>query len=300
MSEGMHGRHLLSDKGEKVRRKGCQQHLHLSTCGTGILNGESVWEWVCKSDWEETLLEYSRQEKWYDPFLNEWDCCHEWGSGPGDAEDNILYIDIQPPAPEERLDTAEESQPEAEPDISPPLVAELNIEDTMLPPAPMEQYKDPNEEQVQCEVLKMLTEYFGFIPPIPFPSSFNRFTSDSDFKSLLVALRVHGIQLSNTFFKTLTGKLCGVFLQSFTGRSDKLPESNLWDLSTDNRWTLCFSGCLSSIRIVKNKSQTLYMFEPVRWGTIPWKIAVLSASAALYVCHLPEDMSEEELAWELV
>ncbi|KAF9444968.1 hypothetical protein P691DRAFT_676616, partial [Macrolepiota fuliginosa MF-IS2] len=80
----------------------------------------------------------------------------------------------------------------------------------------------------------------------------------------------------------------------------KLPESDLWDLSTDNRWTLCFSGHLSSIRIVKNKSQTLYMFEPVRQTTIPWKIAVLSALAALYICHLPEDMSEEELAWELV
>ncbi|KAF9441605.1 hypothetical protein P691DRAFT_683351 [Macrolepiota fuliginosa MF-IS2] len=96
------------------------------------------------------------------------------------------------------------------------------------------------------------------------------------------------------------GKQCTTFFRSFTTKSDKKPHLDLWDLSVDNRQTLCFSKHLSSIRVVKNKAETLYMFDFGNSSTVPWRLTVLSASAALYVCRLHEGMSEEDLAWELV
>ncbi|KAF9442372.1 hypothetical protein P691DRAFT_798326 [Macrolepiota fuliginosa MF-IS2] len=95
-------------------------------------------------------------------------------------------------------------------------------------------------------------------------------------------------------------KQCTFFVRSFTAKSDKTPNSDLWDLSMDNRQTLCFSKCLSSIRTVKNKAEMLYMFDFGSSSTVPWKLAVSSTSAALCVCHLHEGMSEEDLVWELV
>ncbi|KAF9439551.1 hypothetical protein P691DRAFT_616319, partial [Macrolepiota fuliginosa MF-IS2] len=145
-----------------------------------------------------------------------------------------------------------------------------------------------------------LLYHFGFVPPIPHLSSFTEFTSDSDFRSLISVLGMHGIKSSNRFFKTLISKQCAFFVRSFTAKLDKTPNSDLWDLSMDNRQTLCFSKCLSSIRTMRNKAETLYMFNFGSSSTIPWKLAVSSASAALYVCCLHEGMSEEDLVWELV
>ncbi|KAF9439580.1 hypothetical protein P691DRAFT_607779, partial [Macrolepiota fuliginosa MF-IS2] len=90
------------------------------------------------------------------------------------------------------------------------------------------------------------------------------------------------------------------FVRLFTAKSDKMPNSDLWDLSVDNKQTLCFSKRLSSIRTMKNKAETLYMFDFGSSSTVPWKLAVSSASAVLYICHLHEGMSEEDLVWELV
>ncbi|KAF9439800.1 hypothetical protein P691DRAFT_689723 [Macrolepiota fuliginosa MF-IS2] len=104
----------------------------------------------------------------------------------------------------------------------------------------------------------------------------------------------------NNFFKTLISKLCAVFLKLFTGRSDNPPESDLWDLSLDNRQMLCFTKCLSSIRILKHGADSLYMFDLGDLSTVLWKLAVPSVLTVLYVCCLPEGMSEKELAWELV
>ncbi|KAF9442373.1 hypothetical protein P691DRAFT_610857, partial [Macrolepiota fuliginosa MF-IS2] len=48
-----------------------------------------VWDWdfegnfmqeaVHKSNREEKLEEFSMHKKRYDPYYNEWDCCHEFG-----------------------------------------------------------------------------------------------------------------------------------------------------------------------------------------------------------------------------
>ncbi|KAF9440360.1 hypothetical protein P691DRAFT_782554 [Macrolepiota fuliginosa MF-IS2] len=236
-----------------------------------------VWDWdlednfvqelVLKSDREEMLEGFREQEKQYDPYFNKWDCCYEWGRDREDTPDSagISYVNIQVPTTENA-----------------------------------EQCMDSNGEQVQCEVLKTLLNHFRFVPPIPLPSSFTEFTSDSDFKSLISALGLHGIEASNDFFKMPTGKLCASFFRSFVGRSDKLLKPDLWDLSKDNRQTLCFSKHLSSIITMENGTEALYVFDFESSSTVLWKLGVLSASAALYVCCLPEGMSEEELAWELV
>ncbi|KAF9441740.1 hypothetical protein P691DRAFT_632308, partial [Macrolepiota fuliginosa MF-IS2] len=78
------------------------------------------------------------------------------------------------------------------------------------------------------------------------------------------------------------------------------PDPDLWDLSLDNRRMLCFTKCLSSIRILKHGVDSLYMFDLGDSSTVPWKLAVPLASTALYICCLPEGMSEKELAWDLV
>ena len=57
-----------------------------------------VREEVLVRECEETLLEYGSQQKVYNAFWNQWDCCHAFG--PPDAssseEDEDAYKDADP------------------------------------------------------------------------------------------------------------------------------------------------------------------------------------------------------------
>ncbi|KAJ3564734.1 hypothetical protein NP233_g8105 [Leucocoprinus birnbaumii] len=49
----------------------------------------------------------------------------------------------------------------------------------------------------------------------------------------------------------------------------------------------------------EKKKRTWFMFDFGDSATVPWHLAVPSAAAALYICHLPESMTEEDVARDL-
>ncbi|KAF9441226.1 hypothetical protein P691DRAFT_648236, partial [Macrolepiota fuliginosa MF-IS2] len=73
-----------------------------------------------------------------------------------------------------------------------------------------------------------------------------------------------------------------------------------WDLSPLSERPLCFSQCLKVIRKVQAGQQWLYMFDFADRATVPWHIAVPTAMAALFICQLHEDLTEKDIAMELV
>lgn len=137
------------------------------------------------------------------------------------------------------------------------------------------------------------------MPPVPLPSSFTQFMSDMDKKSLFTILGFSNIDMSNSFFQMPLGKICLIWLRSFSGKDEKRPDPDLWDLSPDNRQSIYFSKCINYIRIIKNADHSWYMFNFGSSRTVLWNLAVPAAAAVLFVCWLNEDILKEEVAQEL-
>ncbi|KIJ98980.1 hypothetical protein K443DRAFT_123443 [Laccaria amethystina LaAM-08-1] len=92
---------------------------------------------------EETLVEYGSQQKVYNAFWNQWNCCHEFG--PPDAssieEDEDAYKDADPFQNMEQYDETIQ-QPPQQPIIQP--MTEEDYENTnMLPDHYQDTLKGP-------------------------------------------------------------------------------------------------------------------------------------------------------------
>ncbi|KXN84866.1 hypothetical protein AN958_11996 [Leucoagaricus sp. SymC.cos] len=156
-------------------------------------------------------------------------------------------------------------------------------------------------EQVHYHVLELLSSHFGFVAPIPPPTTSSDFVAANDYKAVSAVLGLPNLAHDNLFLKTPLGKICTRFVCSFAGQSGSIkPSPELWDLAVDNWRTIKFSKRLSSIRSVKNDKCFLFIFDLAGMATVPWSLAVYSASAALFVCRLDETMHEEEVVVELV
>ncbi|KXN81192.1 hypothetical protein AN958_05881 [Leucoagaricus sp. SymC.cos] len=226
---------------------------------------------VAKSDRESVLVEFQHEILHYDTVFNEWHCCRRWGQSYDD--DRGLNSSVSDPA----------SQPTPH-----NFGGSADKESTL------------QVERTQAEILRLLSQHFGFIPPLPIPSSFDGVVGDSDEKSLLKVLGMGPGLEATEFFQTPLGKICQAFLKLFSGKeSNKRPDSDLWDLSEDNRQTLAFSQRLSVIRTIKNSEQTWYMFDFSESRTVSWNLAVPTARTALYVCRLPNDIKEAGIAVHL-
>ncbi|KXN89667.1 hypothetical protein AN958_05534 [Leucoagaricus sp. SymC.cos] len=210
----------------------------------------------------------------YDSFLNEWHCTDDWEERPYETDDSDDKIPNLPDSP------ARTHQP--------------NMTTT-----------DNNSFELQCtqlEVLRLLSRFYGFVPPLPLPSRFGGFWVDADRQSLIAVLALDKDELSHDFFISPLGKICASFLRLFSGKdAEQKPNPELWDLSGDNRQTLAFSKRVSLIKSARSSSGNMwYMFDFENMRTVPWNLAVCSAAAALYVCRLNDEMTEEEIALDLV
>ena len=150
----------------------------------------------------------------------------------------------------------------------------------------------------QLQVLEILKEHFGFVTPIPLPESSNLLTKVNEHKMLAAVLGLPSLKHTNLFFQMLIGRICTKFTHCFISRGK--PDDELWDIGQDNWKTLTHSQRLSSVRQVKNDSCEMFMFDLGTSASVPWNLAVYTASAVLFVCRLDEDFGEEEIAMELV
>lgn len=150
-------------------------------------------------------------------------------------------------------------------------------------------------------VKETLSEWFGFVAPIPEPTSDpGLFITLQDKRALISVLGLVNLLPDNTFFNTPLASICIDFMRYFATECNSPPPPHLWDLSDVSTGSLLFNSRLSAITVVKNNTQRLFMFDFGVSSTTPWKVAVYTATAALYVCRLGEALREEEIALHLV
>ncbi|KXN86440.1 hypothetical protein AN958_10111 [Leucoagaricus sp. SymC.cos] len=239
-----------------------------------------VKELVRIADQEETLAEHENLIEVYNSFFNEWHCTAKF-------QDTWVVEDTTAPVCLRAL--------------SPDLLSS-DVSSSLVPYKHMaSSTKEFKQERTQLEVVCLLSRFFGFVPPIPMHDNSTAVTTDADKKCLVAILGLDASTVSNEFLLSPLGKTCQLFLKMFYSRDlESKPEADLWDLSDDNCQTLAFLKRVSAIRTVKcSLGQTWYMFDFGNLCTTPWNLAVQSAAAALFICHLDDTMEEEEVALEL-
>jgi len=95
-------------------------------------------------------------------------------------------------------------------------------------------------------------------------------------------------------------KVCIDFFRHFHNQTQTPPPEHLWDASGYSSRSVLFNGRIVSIRVVHNAAKKMFMFDFGPSSTTPWKLAVYTATAALYVCRLPSALTEEDIALDLV
>ena len=251
-----------------------------------------VFEWVQDDDdnWvRQAVLRkercnkldfYGEQQKWYDPFWNEWDCCEEFGPWDGDDnddgydedgeifEDGEINADIDCPPPQ---------TPRRSP--SPPPIAEENL-------VPAEELPEMHE------IEHILSEHYGFVLPQPAPDV-PPTTIDAIAKRQF--LRQLGLsRQDDPVFSKPIGKIA---LDFVTGLASSQPDPSLWDLARGNHQALVNSVHIKYLRYL---GPGLIIFDFGQRSTVEWKIAVMNAADALYICRMDSRYSDSDIARTLL
>jgi hypothetical protein len=224
-----------------------------------------VWDWnddeppkfvrmrIRNNEREETLNSHSDEQKKYNAFNNEWDCCREWGEDPDDDD----YVE---PLPEH---------------LQPPKTAD-----------------DLKAERLAREVGRLLYEYYGWVVPIPLPDTDNISIREENRKSLIAVLGLQTVLPSSPFFNTPLAKAAIGFIKLLAGKETARPSADEWNLMVENRLSLTYTHTLGSIRAIRQGEEVWYMFDFGLCRTVPWNLAVPTAVTALMVCCLKERLDE--------
>ena len=257
-----------------------------------------VREPVLKSMRFETLGNYTANQKRYDPFTNEWDCCEELDPGvtvddddeglvlfrrPGQDREPLQDIPNIPP----RLPTP--PTPPAPP--SPPTLPVL-VASPSLPPENVMDTEDPDPDLAgihSYEAIEILAQFYGFTPPLPLPSTPATKFDEKDQKNFkrLLGLTI----LQEDLFATCLATLAKDFAHKLVG--GRRPEADEWDLVSENRQALVGAQRFKSVRRV---SDTLFLFDLEYTQAPGWQVAVTSAADALYVCRLDRTFDQYAIA----
>lgn len=284
-----------------------------------------IWDWdgpddstrftrtaVRVDEREETLQLFSFEQKRYDPYFNEWDCCCEWGADREDTPERAFGAEQVTAVNKTQTEKVTTSYPgdipvQAEEETSAIIMDQTsdgpvgsNIVNSLRPFLHSVRNDAFYLERAQHEVLEILTKWFGFVSPVPIPAISKEFISEKEKAAMSSTLGLKDLQSSSPFFNTPLGKISTAFIRSFTERTEAEPNSDLWDLSPDNWKTLLLTHRISTIRLVRNANKEMYMFDFGHTATVPWKLAVYTSDVAMFVCRLDQNLQEEELALELV
>ena len=312
----------LEKPSERERRLNREQMRPTKTAQVFVWDKDPdhlVREEVLVREHEETLSEYGSQQKVYNAFWNQWDCCHAFG--PPDAfsseEDEDAYQDADPFQNMEQYDETIEQPPPQQPIIQP--MTEEDYENTnTLPDHYQDTLKGPRctLEDLIDQVQSILYECYGLVTPETFNSQ--RLPTASK-KEQRFWLRWIGLLPTNKN-KDVLCQFWNLdlvrFWLAFTQEQQR--HQNIQNINTDiNMYhpkSLTKSKRLGQICYVINiydgerhnfnhrykddrkHIRNWYMFDFGEEATVPWKLAVTSASDALLVCRLDDRFLDVDIA----
>ncbi|KDR65408.1 hypothetical protein GALMADRAFT_148721 [Galerina marginata CBS 339.88] len=220
---------------------------------------------------KDTILHYGTNQSKYNAFFNEWDCCSDFGD---DRDDDTEYGDDEEDQSMHDIEMHETSA-----DVERAKHGFYRTEHSGY---------DDGEGLRDCEYesVHILMEYFGFVPPerISRPQPFPKI-KESKYTATL------GLSVEETEFFNSDIAPCGIaFLDAYSSSKDH-PKNEHWDLSINNRMQLSSAARLNRIRVISNK---LFIFDMGSDATVPWSLAVESATIAVMRsqdAYTPPDIS---------
>jgi hypothetical protein len=275
-------------------------------------NGEYRRESFYQSTNGMHLDSYGKDQKIYDAFSNEWDCCEEFGAVSPDEflDEDLDGIDdefpmMPPPGPSSAV--ADQAMGSETPLATPPVPASAQpppvVEDrsfSIVPSAEM------NFDWEDLETSQLLYEFYGFVHPLPLPTQPSSLCEKD--RSLLST--IVGLQRNDSdFFKSPVASFALEFLE-LLGAS-KTPKNATWDIADGNRISISGSEFFRRMRVIERTGNPVgedkwFVFDFKEAATVPWMVAVPNVVDALFVCRLDRPrargspLSDFEIARELL
>ncbi|KAG6814337.1 hypothetical protein H0H87_008593, partial [Tephrocybe sp. NHM501043] len=156
--------------------------------------------------------------------------------------------------------------------------------------------------ELQQEILNLLTLHYGFTSALPISMSLLCLTSKANYKKLVYMLGLSWTQCQNMIGDVPCARLAKSYLDSILG--DKMPVHNAYDFNSKSQISESISQYLQSIQLVQVLNEkpvavnpaTLYMFNFGHRGKVPWKLIVTNAHDTLLICQLDLQFSKLNLA----
>ena len=249
-------------------------------------NGEYRRESFFQAENGTHLDSYGPNQKIYDAFSNEWDCCEEFGKlSPDEFLDGDDSDDEFRMGPSTSAAVEEQGMRPDSPLFDPSVDASAHlvpvIEDRSFSVVPSAEMVFDWEE---LETSQLLYEIYGFVPPLPVPTQ-SSFLSDKDRSlfSTIVGLKRNDID----FFKSPVASFALEFLQSLS--ASKTPEISTWDIADGNRLPISGSGLFRRMHVIErtdNPDENWFIFDFKEMATVPWMVGVHNIIDAFFVCRL--------------
>ncbi|KAJ3551673.1 hypothetical protein NP233_g13035 [Leucocoprinus birnbaumii] len=163
-------------------------------------------------------------------------------------------------------------------------------------------------ERVQFDIISVLTLHFGFDSSVSYQRLGTEmmegtWTIEEKAQALINMLGLTWIEPDSLFFRTELGQQCLRFSGPFTSKEYcGKPAADLWDLAGyDWKIFINHNPRASFLQLVDSDSGRLYMFDLPRHLTLAiWKVAIPSPASALFICRLEGDLTDLDIAKELV
>jgi len=272
-------------------------------------NGEYRRESFYQAENGMHLDAYGKNQRIYDAFSNEWDCCEEFGALSVDEfldDDDGIDDDfpmMPPPGPSSVV--GDQAMGSETPLANPPVPANAQ------PPPAVEdrtfsivRSAEMDFDWQYLETSQLLYEIYGFVHPLPLPTQ----PSSLSEKDCSLLSAIVGLQRNDSdFFKSPVASFALEFVE-LLGAS-KTPKNATWDIANGNRMSISGSGLFRRMRVIERTGNPggedkWFVFDFKEAATVPWMVAVPNVMDAFYVCRLHQtgglQLTDFEVARELL
>ncbi|KAF4618020.1 hypothetical protein D9613_012862 [Agrocybe pediades] len=262
-------------------------------------NDVYVRESVSKRFHQDTLCEYAEAQVRYNSFLNEYDCCSDFGEWEDEEiEDReAIYSHDYNQAETYHVPLASTSTTTIESQMD---TRELHGEESIH--GALEPGTIALQEVETLESIYILSEFMGFVPPVsPQHPASNFSWTAQDLKKY--GFMIGTQQLEADFPESPFSAHARLFLEKMSSTDHaSFPTPLEWDIYKECRAPVANSFWLRRVRILKrhDTGNNVYMFDADAEATLQWTIAVEDPAAALMACRWTGKDTDYELCRSLL
>jgi len=266
-------------------------------------NGEYTREEIASSLREDTMAMYSSLQTRYDPFTNQYDCCDDWGPCPEGSDDgsemgnNTPYPGDESAADEvySRLDHIDRNlqfeeahwEPQA-----PPIHSDVPA-DTSI--------QEEGVVVLETQLRKSMWLWYGYMPAAPVAAGPTVPQRERIQWCIAFGWPYAKVKHCDDLFFARPYVTAAVQFLRRLSTDPTCVDPQEWDLNRYCPVSVVNRPRFSMIKTWKSTNdETLYVFDLGSSRTVRWNIALKTASEAIVVCRLTDNLDEREIAQLLV